>query len=122
MQLMPATAKLVASRAGMKTKPTRQMLVTPSTNIELGTVFLGSLIRTYGGNTAYAAAAYNAGPGRVKKWRARLGTTEIERFVELIPFDETRDYTRQVLANYVMYAYARGTQPVRLMDLLSRKE
>lgn len=122
MQLMPATAKLVAARAGMKTKPTRQMLVTPSTNIELGTVFLGSLIRTYGGNTAYAAAAYNAGPGRVKKWRARLGTTDIERFVELIPFDETRDYTRQVLANYVMYAYARGTQPVRLMDLLSRKE
>lgn len=121
MQLMPATAKVVAARSGMKTKPTRQTLVTPSANIELGTAFLGSLLRMYGGNTAYAAAAYNAGPGRVKKWRARLGTTEIERFVELIPFDETRDYTKQVLANYVMYAYARGAQPVRLMDLLSKK-
>lgn len=122
MQLMPATAKRVAARAGMKAKPTRQVLVEPSPNIELGTAFLSSLLRSYKGNVAYAAAAYNAGPGRVARWRNTLGTMEIERFVELIPFDETRDYTKQVLANYVLYAQVRGKQPIRLLDVLNRME
>lgn len=122
MQLMPATAKVVAARAGKKTRPTRLMLVEPASNIELGTAFLGSLLKNYDGNVAYAAAAYNAGPGRVKKWRSRLGSTEVERFVELIPFDETRDYAKQVLANQVMYAYALGKQPLRLTELLARKD
>lgn len=122
MQLMPATAKRVAAKKGMKAKPTRQVLCDPEPNIDLGAAFLGSLMRSYSGNVAYTAAAYNAGPGRVVKWRGLLPGTEIERFVELIPFDETRDYTKNVLANYVMYAYARGKQPVSLQELAQRKD
>jgi soluble lytic murein transglycosylase len=119
MQLMPATAKKVAARVRLGVSPTRQVLMTPRQNIVLGTAFLGSLLRKYDGNYAYASAAYNAGPGRVDKWRVKLGGVDCYAFVELIPFEETRDYTKRVLANSIMYGHVTGKQPIRLGGFLS---
>ena len=119
MQLMPATAKKVAAQVRLGVAPTRQVLMTPRQNIVLGTAFLGSLLRKYDGNYAYASAAYNAGPGRVDKWRAKLGGVDCYAFVELIPFEETRDYTKWVLANSIMYGYVTGKESIRLGRFLS---
>jgi soluble lytic murein transglycosylase len=77
--------------------------------------------RRYSGNYALAAAAYNAGPGRVDRWQRQLSWVELEQFIELIPFTETRDYTKQVLTNYVMYAYVTGKEPVSLSSLVAAK-
>ncbi|HSW61757.1 MAG TPA: transglycosylase SLT domain-containing protein [Dissulfurispiraceae bacterium] len=121
MQLMPATAKNLASRVRLGVAPTRQVLMTPTQNIVLGTAFLGSLLRKYDGNYAFASAAYNAGPGRVDQWRGKLHGIDGFAFVELIPFEETRDYTKKVLANSVMYALVTGQEPIRLTKVLNRK-
>jgi soluble lytic murein transglycosylase len=117
MQVMPATAQQVSAKKGLSGKITREALVAPDVNISLGSAFLESMLRRYGGNYALAAAAYNAGPGRVDKWQRQLSGTDIERFIELIPFAETRDYTKQVLANYVLYAYVTGGDPISLSSL-----
>ncbi|HSB51749.1 MAG TPA: transglycosylase SLT domain-containing protein, partial [Dissulfurispiraceae bacterium] len=82
---------------------------------------LKSTHRRYDGNCAFAAAAYNAGPGRVDRWQRQLNGIDMERFIELIPFTETRDYTKQVLANYVFYSYITGKDPVSLSSLAATK-
>ncbi len=120
MQIMPATAKQLATSVRLGVKPTREVLMTPGQNIVLGTAFLGSMLRKYDGNYAFASAAYNAGPGRVEQWREKLHGVDCFAFVELIPFEETRDYVKRVLANTIMYAHATGKEPFRLLKILDR--
>ena len=55
------------------------------------------------GNPVYALASYNAGPGNCDKWRTRSGGSSLEQFLESIPFPETNDYVKKVLANYAAY-------------------
>ncbi|MCE7958604.1 MAG: lytic transglycosylase domain-containing protein, partial [Acidobacteria bacterium ACB2] len=94
MQVMPSTGRLVARRKGQKGRPD---LADPEKNVELGTAFFAGLLSRYDGDVVSALAAYNAGPGRVDRWRrARPGTPEDE-FLESIPIAETRDYVRRVL-------------------------
>jgi soluble lytic murein transglycosylase len=121
MQVMPATAKHLSASRGLSGKITRDSLIAPDLNISLGSAFLESMHRRYSGNYALAAAAYNAGPGRVDRWQRQLSGVELEQFIELIPFTETRDYTKQVLTNYVMYAYVTGKEPVSLSSLVAAK-
>ncbi len=120
MQIMPATAKQLASRVRLGVKPTREVLMTPRQNIVLGTAFLGTLLRKYDRNYAFASGAYNAGPGRIDQWREKLQGVDCFAFVELIPFEETRDYVKRVLANTVMYAHVTMKEPLRLAKILDR--
>lgn len=120
MQVMPATAQTLLKSKGSRGKPSRSDLMQPEKNISLGSSFLKLMMRRYDGNYAFAAAAYNAGPGRVDRWQTQLIGMEIERFVELIPFTETRDYTKQVLANYVIYSYVTGREPISLAALAAK--
>ncbi len=121
MQLMPATARQVSKATGRSRKLTNDALMAPSLNISLGSAFLKSTHSRYDGNCAFAAAAYNAGPGRVDRWQRQLRGIDVERFIELIPFTETRDYTKQVLSNYVFYSYVAGKEPVSLSSLAATK-
>ena len=66
-------------------------VLAPEVNIRLGSSYLGELIDRYSGNRLAAAAAYNAGPGRVDRW-LRDAPEEFDLFVESIPFRETRNY------------------------------
>jgi soluble lytic murein transglycosylase len=102
MQLIPRTALLMAGQLGL---PYNQGLLTgnPDYNVRLGSHYLKTLLRRYDGETALAVAAYNAGPGRVDEWirlhgdprrRDRHGLVD---WIELIPFDETRNYVQRVL-------------------------
>ena len=102
MQLMPATAKMTAKKYDVKYSGPNE-LFTPRTNISLGTAYLAEVLETFEGNRAYATAAYNAGPHRVKKWLKERGDLPLDAWIETIPFDETRNYVQNVLAFSVIY-------------------
>ena len=104
MQLMPATARYVAKKIGMTDFDPGQVNEV-STNIELGTNYLHMVLGDLDGSQAMATAAYNAGPGRPRSWRASL-TRPVEGavFAESIPFAETRGYVKNVLSNATYYA------------------
>ena len=99
MQLMPATASAVAKKGPL----TRDTLVQPDLNISLGTQHLKDLLGMYGDNAVFAIAAYNAGAGNVNKWRKRFAGLQQDEFIESIPFGETRDYVKKVLAAAEIY-------------------
>ncbi|HWP44369.1 MAG TPA: lytic transglycosylase domain-containing protein, partial [Blastocatellia bacterium] len=101
MQLMPATGRLVSRRQG-NGNITASDLHNPTLNIKLGMNYLAQMLGQFG-RIEYAAAAYNAGPGRAKRWIAERGSLDIEDWIESIPFSETRGYVQGVLryaANY----------------------
>jgi soluble lytic murein transglycosylase len=104
MQIMPSTARYVARRVGMSDyHPTR--IVELETNLRLGTNYLRLVFDDLDGMPVLASAAYNAGPNRARAWRATLPrTVEGAIFAETIPFNETRDYVKKVMANAVTYA------------------
>lgn len=102
MQLMPATAKWVAKRLGL-TRFHLGLVQELETNISLGTYYLKHVYDSLDGSPVLATAAYNAGPGRARRWqdvRALDGTV----YIESIPFNETRDYVKKVLSNAAYYA------------------
>lgn len=104
MQLMPATARLVAKKIGM-TDFDHAQVNHVDTNIALGTNYLNMVLTELDGSQALATAAYNAGPGRPRAWRSTLPrTVEGAIFAETIPFSETRGYVKNVLSNATYYA------------------
>jgi soluble lytic murein transglycosylase len=104
MQIMPSTARYVARRVGMSDyHPGR--IVELETNLRLGTNYLKLVYDDLDGQPVLASAAYNAGPNRARAWRASLPrAVEGAIFAETIPFNETRDYVKKVMANAVTYA------------------
>jgi soluble lytic murein transglycosylase len=102
MQLLPATAALVAKRNGIAWAG-GESLYDPPTNIVLGTRYLAQMAARYNGSPWLASAAYNAGPGRVDQWLAARGDLEPDLFVGSIPFKETREYVARVMAFAVIY-------------------
>jgi len=103
MQIMPATASSVARELGMGRVDARR-LVDPSFNLRLGTAYLQQMHSRFNGSAVLASAAYNAGPSRSQLWQSSIDRqVPGAAFAESIPFTETRDYVKQVLANTVMY-------------------
>jgi soluble lytic murein transglycosylase len=85
---------------------TREMLWDPVTNVVAGSKQLAWVLRQQDGNAAYAVAAYNAGVGAVGKWRSQVESAlPLDEFLENIPYDETRGYTKRVLASYFVYSW-----------------
>lgn len=106
MQLMPGTASATARKAGLTYEPGR--LLEPVYNAQLGAAHLGDLMEDYRGAFILVFAAYNAGPGNVKKWIAAHGDPRLPGvdpidWVELIPFSETRNYVQRVMENLQVY-------------------
>ena len=98
MQIMPATAKQLAKRT-VSTK----YLYQADNNIKLGTQYLSQLLERYNGNHILATASYNAGPHRVKQWLKKLKDLPADIWIENIPFKETRDYVKSVMAYQLIY-------------------
>ncbi|NIC41397.1 lytic transglycosylase domain-containing protein [Aquabacterium sp. A08] len=117
MQVMPATASWTAKRIGLRDfKP--EQITERDTNIAIGTAYLKLALDDFEGSMAMAAAAYNAGPGRPRNWR-NGPVLEAPVWIENIPFEETRDYVKRVLANTTNYAALISGQPQRLGDRLA---
>jgi soluble lytic murein transglycosylase len=112
MQVMRPTAKWAAQRTHMKNFSWAR-LREPEVNATLGTYYLRHVLDQFDGSPVLASAAYNAGPSRAKLWR---GTSPVEGaiFAETIPFVETRDYVKKVMANTVYYSAVLGTEPTPL--------
>lgn len=114
MQLMPATASWVARKIGMERFAAHQVNDIP-VNVRLGTNYLKMVLSDLDGSEALATAAYNAGPGRPRAWRATLPrAVEGAIFAESIPFSETRGYVKNVLSNATYYAALFDNQPQSL--------
>jgi soluble lytic murein transglycosylase len=108
MQLMPATAKWIAKKIGFGPYQTN-MIHQLDTNIQFGTYYLRHILEVVNGQSVMATAAYNAGPGRAKRW---VDDKPLEGaiYIETIPFFETRDYVKKVMSNAQYYAQRLGTQ------------
>lgn len=100
MQVMPATGKWVANKIGIKLGPGD--LHNPDTNVMLGTTYMRLVLESLDNHPVLASAAYNAGPGRARKWRD-VKPLEGAIYAETIPFSETRDYVKKVMSNAVFY-------------------
>jgi soluble lytic murein transglycosylase len=108
MQVMPSTASWVAKKMGI-TDYKHHMIDQTDTNIRLGTFYLRYTLDLMSGQAAMATAAYNAGPGRAKKWAPKQ-PLEGAIYAETIPVLETRQYVQKVLANSCFYANLLGTK------------
>lgn len=104
MQLMPGTARETAKRYAIPLAQTQDAL-DPTTNIKLGTAFLGQMYKRFQNNRILASAAYNAGPGRVNQWLRNAQNIDFDVWIETIPFNETRQYVQNILFYSVIYGH-----------------
>ena len=112
MQILPATAYFLAHLSG-GSRFTESDLATPRINVAYGSYYLRYLLNHYGGNEMLAVAAYNAGPNRVDQWLQqngdfRTGAPDVLDWIELIPFDETRNYVERVTEGVEIYRAKEG--------------
>ena len=116
MQIMPATARWVAKKLGLKSYQ-KTLIHQLDTNLRIGTYYMKTVLSQSENNPVLASAAYNAGPIRALQWR---GDKPLEGaiYAETIPYEETRDYVEKVMSNTVYYANQFGDPPRSLKQLL----
>jgi soluble lytic murein transglycosylase len=136
MQLLPETGRRTAREIGHPYNGL-DTLTNPSSNIRLGTFYLGKMNRRFDKHTALATAAYNAGPLRVEEWLPETGAVDARVWIENIPYNETRKYVRRVLMSDAIFHWRltgkvrrisshlvdirAGDQPPQLASRLQRK-
>ena len=103
MQLLPSTAAQVAGKANGAIGI--DMLTQPETNITYGVRHLKDLLREQNGDLIAVIASYNAGSSAVSRWRRDFGTLPLIEFIEQIPYGETREYVKHVIASTAIYAH-----------------
>lgn len=103
MQLILPTGRAMARQEGIRGAVGRAQLTNPAINIRLGSRYLGKLSARFEKHPALMAAGYNAGPGGPMKWLRQRGDQELDEFVENIPYQETRRYTRSVVTSWLRY-------------------
>ncbi|MFP6581194.1 MAG: transglycosylase SLT domain-containing protein [Candidatus Hydrogenedentota bacterium] len=103
LQLMPTTAKWLGDTDPRISKQDATRLEDPQHSLRMGAVYLRQMLDRSDGNVAYALASYNAGPGNFDKWRRRKPNLSVPEFIEEIPFTETRNYVKRILAHYATY-------------------
>jgi len=116
MQLMPSTAKWVARQNGQSDFRGAELDL-PSVNAQFGAFYLRYVLDRLDNLPVVATAAYNAGPGRAQTWRGAM-PIEGAIYAETIPFNETRDYVKKVLANAMFYQAQLGLPYVALKERL----
>jgi soluble lytic murein transglycosylase len=100
-QLLPGTAAFTARGLDVAFDPA--WITVPDLNLHLGAAHLAELLRRFDQQVTPAVAAYNAGAPTVRRWLARPGSSDPDRFVELVPYLETRGYVRAILRNRDLY-------------------
>lgn len=118
MQLMPATAKRISRSEKVRYRG-NSTLLQPETNLKLGTGHLAKMLKRFDDQTVLATAAYNAGARRVKQWLPENTEMEADRWIETIPYKETREYVSNVLAYTVIYSSRLGHSEQRLQQRMT---
>jgi len=111
LQLIPGTGQEVAKHLGEPFFVDE--LFEPEVNVRLGTAYLGGLYKRFAEQIALAAGAYNAGSHAMMRWCDQWGTRPLDEFVELVTFDQAREYIKRVLAIYARYRFLYG-EPFQL--------
>jgi soluble lytic murein transglycosylase len=109
MQMMPNTAKIISKNYRIPYRVDAE-LFTPYKNIEIGTQYLAHLHKIFKHHPLLVAAAYNAGPGAVNKWLKELPSTNIIAWIDTLPWRETRNYIKNIIAFQVIYQHRLGYQ------------
>ncbi|WP_411727584.1 transglycosylase SLT domain-containing protein [Methyloglobulus sp.] len=117
MQLMPKTAMTVAQALHEPWRSDSE-LFKPELNINYGGYYFRDLLNRFGGHIAVAGAAYNAGPGRAKKWLPITHSVPADIWIETIPFKETRKYVANVLSYAMIYQQRLKKGKLKLKNLL----
>jgi soluble lytic murein transglycosylase len=113
MQIMPATGRVIARKLNVKYSSKNQLL-SPETNVKFGTKYLNMMLNKFHKQPALASAAYNAGGHRVKAWLPEDEDMTAVRWIETIPFKETREYVSSILAYTAIYEHRMNLPPSRL--------
>jgi soluble lytic murein transglycosylase len=108
MQVLPATGKELARASGPVAFRPDSHLFDAEINIHLGMAFFSDMRRRFGDDLPIILSAYNAGPTRALRWRKFPEVEDMPRFVERIPFAETRGYVKNVLVNGAIYSWLYG--------------
>ncbi len=121
MQLMPRTAKEVARKIGVRYSKSR-LVTDPNYNILLGKSYLKNVLDRFDGSYILALSSYNAGPGRTAQWISMFGdprdpAVDPIDWVELIPYNETRNYVQRIMESLQIYRYRLGEQGGRVAAL-----
>jgi soluble lytic murein transglycosylase len=106
LQMLPATSARLARELDLPFSD--HELFVPEVNIRLGAAYIGALVKKFGGSVPLAAGAYNAGPRAMMRWCDQNGRRRFDDFVELVTFEQTREYIKRVLAIYARYRYLYG--------------
>ena len=115
MQLMPRTGRLTSRRLNLKIRSNRAILKVEN-NVRLGTSYLKNVLKRNKGHQVLATASYNAGPNRVKKWLPDEDSLDADVWVDSIPFYETREYVKNVMAFTTVYDYRLKNESIRLRE------
>lgn len=110
MQVMPYTARVVSKADKIPYHDQGQLFV-PQKNINIGIAYLKQLAKRFGNHPILIAAAYNAGPKQVVYWLKTHPPKEIDVWIETLPWQETRNYLKNIMAFYVVYQYRLGEKP-----------
>jgi soluble lytic murein transglycosylase len=102
MQVMPQTGGLIADRMALRGFGTA-LLFEPEVTLEMAAWYVNALLEKFNGQSPLAIAAYNAGPHRVAAWLTRKGGLPMDEFIEEIPYDEAREYTKKVIRFWGLY-------------------
>ncbi|MBW2162558.1 MAG: transglycosylase SLT domain-containing protein [Deltaproteobacteria bacterium] len=108
VQLIMPTAKRFATEVGERATP--RTLKKPSVNLKIGARYMAWLWDRLNENPALVPSAYNAGEGAVRRWLREDAARPLDVFIEEIPYDETRRYTRRVLQTYGVYQWLADEQ------------
>jgi soluble lytic murein transglycosylase len=123
MQLMTGTAREQAGKMGIGFDSYR-LISDPNYNVMIGSAYFNRLLNNWGGSVPLAVAAYNAGSGNVRKWIDRYGDprgrVDVLKWIEAIPYVETRAYVQRVIENSVVYDSMRATPPQQSAMHVSR--
>ena len=103
LQMIPATTIRVAARLGLTYAPGD--LYAPELNIQTGAWYIGSLLAKFKGQIPLGAGSFNSGPRPVMRWLDQHGDHPMDELVELIAYEQTREYIKKVTENYARYVY-----------------
>lgn len=102
-QIIASTAERIARSLDLESDPSA--LRRPEVNVRIGAAYIGALRRRFHPQPALVPAAYNAGEGAVERWLRQRGSLALDEFIEEIPYEETRRYSRRVLQTWGIYAW-----------------
>ena len=118
MQLMPTTGRLTGRRINVRV-PNNYAILNVETNLKLGTSYLRTVLDASNGHEVLATAAYNAGPNRVREWLPENAPLDADVWVDTVPYNETRNYVKNVFAFTEVYAYRLETAVRRLRERMT---